>query len=150
MCLCDPARASRPGRRDYSARLRDSVSDPTRGLGATYVPACLRDPTRVLGPGRRDYSAGPRDLARASGPGRHDYSARLCDSASDPARGLGAMYDPASLCDSARASVPGRWNYLESLSDLTQGFRVGVTESGSITMAISWRLRAGTLRGSVQ
>ena len=30
------------------------------------------------------------DLARAPGPGRHDYSARLRDSASDPARRLGA------------------------------------------------------------
>ena len=74
----------------------------------------------------------------------------LRDSASDPARGLGAMYDPASLYDSSRASVPGRWNYSKSLSDLTQGFRVGVIESGSIAMAISRWLRAGTLRGSVQ
>ena len=38
---------------------------------------------------------------------------------------------------------------LEKFSDLTQGFRVGVTESGSVTMAISRWLKANTLRGSV-
>ena len=84
------------------------------------------------------------------GPGLHDYTARLRDSANDPARGLGTIYDPASLCDSARASGPGYWNYSKSLSDLTHGFRVGVTESGSIVMATSRWLKADTLRGSVR
>ena len=111
--------------------LRDSANDPAWGLGATYDPVCLRD------------------LARASGPGRHGDSARLRDSASDPARGLGATYDSVSLRDSAKASGSGCLNYSESLSDLTQGFRVGETESGSVTMAISRCLKADTFRGSV-
>ena len=83
------ASASGPGRRDYSARLRDSASDPARGLGATYDPACLSDP------------------ARASGPVRRDYSTRLRDSTSDPVWGLGATYDPARLRDSASDSARG-------------------------------------------
>ena len=112
--------------------LCDSASNPARGLGAIYDPACLRDP------------------ARASGPGHRDYSARLRDPASDPARGMGATYDSVSLRDSAKASGPGCLNYSESLSDLTQGFRVVVTESGSSTIATSGWLEAGTLRGSEQ
>jgi len=69
--------------------------------------------------------------------------------------GLGAIYDPACLSDPARASRPGRRDFLASLRDLakaleprhldyseslcglTQGFRVGVTESGSITVETS-------------
>ena len=46
-CLRDPARAPGPGRRDYSARLRDSTSDPARGLDATNDPACLSDPAQA-------------------------------------------------------------------------------------------------------
>jgi len=76
-----PARASRPGRRDYSAHLRDSASDPARELDANFDPACLSDPARASGLGRRDYSAG------------------FYDSASDPARGLGANFDPACFSD---------------------------------------------------
>jgi len=49
----------------YSVCLRDSASNPARGLGAANYPACLRD------------------------------------SASDPARGLGAANYPACLRDSA-------------------------------------------------
>jgi len=75
------------------------------------------------------------DPARASESGRRDNLARLCDSARDPTRGLGATYDPACLRDPARASGPGRCDYSESFSDLTQGFMVGATESGSNTEA---------------
>ena len=84
----------------------------------------------------------------STGPGRRDDSAHIRDSASDPARGLGAIYDPVRLRDSAKASGSRRLDYSESLSDLTQGFRVGVTESGSVTMATSRWLRADTFRGS--
>ena len=58
-----------------------------------------------------------RDRARASGLGCRDYSAHLCDSASDPARGLGATYDTACLRDLARASGPGRRDYSARLRD---------------------------------
>ena len=92
-------------------RVRDSASDPARGLGAIYDPACLRDPARASGLGRYDYSLSLRDSAKASGPRRSDYSG--------------------------------------SLRDSTQGFRVGVTELGLVTMAISRWLRADTFRGSV-
>ena len=89
------------------------------------------------------------DPAKASGPGRHDDSARLCDSAIDPARGLGAIYDLVRLRDSAKASGPRGLDYLESLNDLTQDFRVKVTKSGSITVATSGWPDTDTLRGAV-
>jgi hypothetical protein len=131
MCLRDPARASGPGRRDDLARLRDSASDLARGLGATFDPMCLCDP------------------ARASGPRCRDDSAHLRDSASNPARGQGAIYDPMRLRDSAKALGLRRLDYLESLSDLTQGFRVRVTETGSIIVATSGWPNTDTLRGAV-
>ena len=44
---------------------------------------------------------------------------RLRDSASDSARGLGAIYDPACLRDPARASEPGSYDDSARLSDST-------------------------------
>ena len=48
-----------------------------------------------------------------------------------------------SLRDSAKASGPRCLDYSESLSILTQGFRVGVTESGSFIVAISRWIPSG-------
>ena len=47
------------------------------------------------------------------------------------------------LRDSAKASGPRCLDYSESLSILTQGFRVGVTESGSFIVAISRWIPSG-------
>ena len=88
-----------------------------------------------------------RDPAKASGPGLHDDSACLHDSASDPARGLGAIYDLVRLCDSPKASGPRHLDYSESLSGLTQAFGVRVTEFGSITVVTSGWPGTDNLRG---
>ena len=111
--------------------LRDSASDHTWGLGATYDPACLHDP------------------ARASGPGRRDDSARLRDSVNDLARGLGAIHDLVRLRDLPEASGPRRLDFLESLRDLTQASKVKVAESGSITVATLGWPGTNILRGAV-
>ena len=58
-----------------------------------------------------------RDPARASGPGCRDDSVCLCDSASDPARGLGTTNDLACLRDPAKASGSGHRDNSACLRD---------------------------------
>ena len=66
VCLRELARASGPGRRDDSARLRDSASDPARGLGAIHDLVRLRDLPKASGPRHSDYLESLRDLTQAS------------------------------------------------------------------------------------
>ena len=61
-CLCDPARASRPGRRDNSACLRDSPSDSSRRLGAGNDLVRPRDAAKSSGPVRLANLGSLRDL----------------------------------------------------------------------------------------
>ena len=120
---------------DTMTTRRVSVTPPATLLGGWAPPVTRRVSVTQPGP---------------QGPRHRDNSARLRDSASDPARGLGAIYDLVRLCDSAKASGPRRLDYLESLNDLTQGFRVRVTKSGLITVATSRWLNSDNLRGVVR
>src|SRR6185503_11308372 len=99
------------GRRYHSACLLESASDPARGLGAaTTRRVSATPPATLLGgwaPLPLGVSARPRQRP-CSGAGRRYHSACLRDSASDPARGLGAA---TTQCVSATppAALLGGW-----------------------------------------
>jgi len=78
------------GRRNHSACLCNSASDPAWGLDAVIYLAHLRDSARDLDQGQ----------------GAANYPTRLHDSASNPARGLGATI--YSACFRVSASDPAR------------------------------------------